>query len=297
MVGRNFRVAAERAGFELDAPDRSRLDLLDAAATSDYVRNTQPQFVVHCAGIVGGIQANIAAPFDFAIGNLQIGMNVVRASFEAGVSRLMNLGSSCMYPRTAENPLKENSILTGELEPTNEGYAIAKITVARLCDYLSAQHALQYKTLIPCNLYGLWDDFDPQTSHMIPAVINKIHHAITTQNDTVEIWGDGTARREFMYAGDLADFMCFAIDKFSQLGSYTNVGLGRDYTINDYYDVVARVAGFAGNFSHDLSRPAGMKQKLVDISKQSELGWSPATSLEDGIRSAYSFYLKEVSGD
>lgn len=297
MVGRNFLHAARNAGLDVDAPGRAQLDLLDLPATVRYVGDSNPDIVVHCAGVVGGIAANIAAPYEFAYSNLQIGMNLVSAAHQAGVTKLINLGSSCMYPREAENPLREDTILSGPLEPTNEGYAIAKIAVARLCDYLSGEHGVQYKTIIPCNLYGLFDNFDRQSGHLVPAVIRKVTDAVSRGDDTVEIWGDGTARREFMFAGDLADFLCFAINNFQRMAAYTNVGLGHDHSVNDYYSVIARIAGFGGRFSHDLSKPVGMKQKLVDTSRQTALGWQPATSLEDGIQMTCEYFLEHCNDD
>ena len=294
MVGRNFIERAQQHGWMLDAPDRKQLNLLDSLGTRKYFSESCPDLVVHCAGLVGGIRANLAAPYDFAYRNLMMGANVVNSALAAGTPRLLNLGSSCMYPRKADNPLREEAILTGQLEPTNEGYAIAKIATARLCDYASAQHGHQYRTLVPCNLYGSHDNFDPETSHLIPAVIHKIHDAVRTRSKSVEIWGDGTARREFMFAGDLADFMCFAIERFEALSAYTNVGLGIDYSIEDYYVAVAKVIGFEGEFTHDTSRPVGMQQKLVDITRQTELGWQPTVSLSDGIRKTYRYYLELV---
>ncbi|MDK9758596.1 NAD-dependent epimerase/dehydratase family protein, partial [Vibrio sp. D173a] len=178
MVGKNIIALAEKKGIEVIAPSRQDLDLTSQAAINEYLSIHRPDVVVHCAGLVGGIQANIAAPYDFCFQNLQIGLNVIQASYDAGITRLINLGSSCMYPRLAQNPLKEEQILTGELEPTNEGYAVAKVAVAKLAEYLSAQYGVEYKTLIPCNLYGYWDKFDVNKSHMIPAVIRKIDEAV-----------------------------------------------------------------------------------------------------------------------
>lgn len=291
MVGRNVLEHARKFQYDVDAPSRQTLDLSNEAMTKSYFANAQPDVVIHTAGLVGGIQANIKAPFDFCFNNLQIGMNVIRAAFDAGVKKLINLGSSCMYPRLADNPLKESDILSGELEPTNEGYAVAKIAVARLCDYLSQQKGVFYKTLIPCNLYGLWDKFGVENSHMIPAVIRKIHEANVGCAPFVDIWGDGTARREFLFAADLADFIFFVLPKFEQLNAYTNVGVGLDHSINEYYDVVRQVLGYRGDFKHDLTKPAGMKQKLVDVSAQRRLGWEPKTDLVTGIEKTYQFFL------
>lgn len=294
MVGKNIIALAEKKGIEVIAPSRQELDLTSQAAINEYLSMHRPDVVVHCAGLVGGIQANIAAPYDFCFQNLQIGLNVIQASYDAGITRLINLGSSCMYPRLAQNPLKEEQILTGELEPTNEGYAVAKVAVAKLAEYLSAQYGVEYKTLIPCNLYGYWDKFDVNKSHMIPAVIRKIDEAVKSNQSIVDIWGDGLARREFMFAEDLADFILFSLERFNKLPNAMNVGLGYDYSINDYYEAVAEVIGYTGTFEHDLTKPAGMKQKLVDVTQQTNLGWTPKTDLTQGIRRTYQFYLNEV---
>lgn len=292
MVGRNVAEFPAAAGWKLVAPTSRELDLRDAQATADYVRKLAPDVVIHAAGRVGGIQANIAAPVDFLVTNLDLGRNIVMAARAAGVPRLLNLGSSCMYPRQAANPLVESSVLQGELEPTNEGYALAKIAVARLCQYVTReQPALSYKTLIPCNLYGPHDKFDPKHSHLVPAIIHKVHVAKTRGQSEVEIWGDGTARREFMFAPDLADAIWRAVETFDSLPDMMNVGVGRDHSVNDYYRIAAQVIGWTGRFVHDTSKPAGMKQKLVSIERQAAWGWKPATSLEAGIRATYQHYL------
>jgi len=294
MVGRNLRFLAEKKGHEIIAPGRSELELSHFDAVFQFLKQTQPDVVIHAAGLVGGIQANIAAPYDFCNKNLIIGLNVINAAYQAGIEKLINLGSSCMYPRAAENPLKENTILTGELEPTNEGYAIAKIAVARLAEYISNQYAVHYKTAIPCNLYGYWDKFDVDKSHMIPAVIRKLDDAVKSGAKDVDIWGDGLARREFMFAEDLADFILFVINRFEQVPQNINVGLGFDHSIKEYYETIASVVGYQGSFQHDLSKPAGMKQKLVDVTLQTQLGWTPKTDLRAGLEKTYQFYKEEV---
>jgi GDP-L-fucose synthase len=292
MVGRNVAEFPAAAGWTLVAPTSRELDLRDAQATAEFVRKVRPDVVIHSAGRVGGIQANIAAPVDFLVTNLDLGRNIVMAARAAGVPRLLNLGSSCMYPREAPNPLVESSVLHGELEPTNEGYALAKIAVARLCQYVTReQPALSYKTLIPCNLYGPHDKFDPKHSHLVPAIIHKVHMAKVGGRPEVDIWGDGTARREFMFAPDLADAIWRAVESFDTLPDMMNVGVGRDHSVNDYYRIAAQVIGWQGRFVHDTSKPAGMKQKLVSTERQSAWGWAPATSLEDGIRATYHHYL------
>lgn len=293
MVGRNFTDHPEAAKHDILAPTSRDLDLLDFTAVSSWFAKNSPDVVVHAAGRVGGIQANIREPVAFLTENLDMGRNIVMAARGAGVKRLLNLGSSCMYPRNAPNPLIEDSVLTGELEPTNEGYALAKILVARLCDYVAREDAsFQYKTLVPCNLYGRHDKFDPKHSHLVPAIIHKIHEAKKNGSNEVEVWGTGNARREFMFASDLADCMWRALGHFDSLPPLMNVGLGADLSILDYYHAVARVVGYSGGFVHDLTKPEGMAQKLVSISKLEEWGWRATTTLDDGIAQTYQFYTQ-----
>jgi GDP-L-fucose synthase len=201
-----------------------------------------------------------------------------------------------MYPRDAQNPLSEDLILKGELEPTNEGYAIAKVASTRLCEYINREdESFLYKTVIPCNLYGKYDKFDPEHSHMIPAVIRKIDDAKRQNKESIDIWGDGLARREFMYATDFADFIYYAIDHFETMPQNINVGLGHDYTINEYYQKIANAVGYQGSFTHDLSRPTGMQQKLIDDTKLKEFGWWHKTSLEQGVQKTYDYFVNEDS--
>lgn len=293
MVGSNFMEHPVAGSHEVLAPSSRELDLRDYDAVCRYMHKCSPDIVVHAAGHVGGIQANMRDPVSFLVDNLDMGRNVILAARQAGVKRLLNLGSSCMYPHNAPNPLREEMVLTGELEPTNEGYALAKIMAARLCEYIGREDgSFQYKTLIPCNIYGRHDKFDPLSSHMVPAVIHKIHQAKLSGAGQVEIWGSGNARREFMYAGDLADCMWRALQNFETLQSMLNVGLGIDLSILDYYRAVARVVGYSGAFVHDLTKPEGMAQKLVSIEKLELWGWSATTSLDEGIAKTYQFYLE-----
>jgi len=296
MVGRNLREHPAIADWEVLAPSRTDLDLTDGAAVCRWFADHRPDAVIHSAGLVGGIQANMARPVEFLAVNAAIGQNVILGARKAGVTRLLNLASSCMYPRGADGALTEEMVLSGELEPTNEGYAIAKILATRLCQYIRREDpSLQFKTLIPCNLYGRHDKFDPAHSHLVPAVIDKVHKAKLTGADTVDIWGDGTARREFLYAGDLADAALRALDDLAALPDLMNVGLGQDQTINDYYAMVAEVVGWSGRFVHDLTRPVGMKRKLSDVTRLHDWGWQAPTSLQDGLRRTYAFYLERVA--
>jgi len=296
MVGRNLREHPAIASWQVLAPSSAELDLTDAAAVRRWLADHRPDAVIHAAGLVGGIQANMARPVDFLVINAAIGQSVILGARDAGITRFINLASTCMYPRGMDTPLSEDMVLTGELEPTNEGYAIAKILATRLCQYIRREDAsLHYKTLIPCNLYGRHDKFDPAHSHLVPAVIHKVHQAKQAGSDSVEIWGDGTARREFLYAGDLADATLRALDRIDTLPDMMNVGLGHDHSINDYYAAAAEIVGWTGRFVHDLSRPVGMKRKLSDVSNLSAWGWQAPTSLRDGLRRTYDFYLERVA--
>jgi GDP-L-fucose synthase len=293
MVGRNLLEHPAIGEFEVLAPRSRELDLRDFQAVQVYLNKYRPDMVIHAAGKVGGIQANMREPVGFLLENLDMGRNIVWAAHQAGIKQLLNLGSSCMYPRNHSEPLREEMVLKGELEPTNEGYALAKVVTARLCEYIMREDAgFQYKTLIPCNIYGRHDKFDPAHSHLVPAIIHKVHQAKQSGLQVVEIWGDGTARREFMYAGDLADALIRAIKEFGTLPSLMNVGLGHDHTINEYYQAAAEVMGYTGGFVHDLSKPVGMARKLVSVERQKAWGWSAQHAMREGIEKTYSYYLK-----
>lgn len=294
MVGSNVLEHPGIGEFDVLSPRRSELDICDFAAVQAYLRKHKPDIVIHAAGKVGGIQANMREPVGFLMDNLDMGRNIVWASRKAGIRRLINLGSSCMYPRNHNEPLLEEMVLKGELEPTNEGYALAKVVTARLCKYLMCEDpSYQYKTLIPCNIYGRYDKFDPVHSHLVPAIIHKMHQAKQSGQQAVEIWGDGTARREFMYAGDLADAIVRAIRVFDSLPSLMNVGLGYDYTIKEYYEVASSVIGYTGIFVHDLDKPVGMSRKLLDVARQQAWGWKAWSNLHEGIEKTYEYYLKD----
>ncbi len=293
MVGRNIAEHPAVRGWDLLAPGRRELDLEQADSVKAFLRDTRPQVVIHAAGLVGGIHANMARPVDFLVRNTDMGRNVILGAAACGVPTLLNLGSSCMYPRGHDTPLKEEQVLAGELEPTNEGYALAKIFAARLCQYLRRQEpTLQYRTLIPCNLYGRHDHFEPERSHLVAAALLKLHAAKQAGAETVDIWGDGTARREFMDAADLADAVVRHIHQGHDTPDLMNIGLGHDHAVNDYYAAAAEVVGWRGRFVHDLSRPVGMKRKLVDVSRQTAWGWAPRTSLREGLARTYQFFLE-----
>ena len=292
LVGRNVLEHPAAQSHEMLAPTSDELDLRDAGAVDFWMRNHRPDMIIHAAGWVGGIMANMNDPARFLLDNLDIGRNVVGAAWRHEVPRLINLGSSCMYPRDYDRPMREDMLLTGPLEPTNEGYAIAKIAVARMCSYISRQEPqFQYRTLMPCNIYGRFDHFDPVRAHLVPAIIRKVHEAKRNGHATVEIWGDGTVRREFMYSGDLADAIMMAVEQFESLPDMMNIGLGFDHSINEYYQAVADALDYRGGFTHDLSKPVGMKRKLLDIGLQLEWGWKASHDLHTGIRRTSDYYL------
>ncbi len=293
MVGSNIIDMAPDT-YELITPKLQDLNLLKFKNVDAFISREKPDIIIHTAGIVGGIQSNIANPVKYLVENTALGENLLLAARKNNVLRMINLGSSCMYPKDAKNPLREDLILKGELEPTNEGYAIAKVYTQRLAEYIKREDdRFNYKTIIPCNLFGKWDKFDPKHSHMLPAVIRKLHNAKNENLPEVDIWGDGEARREFMFASDLADFIWYAIDNFDKMPNLLNVGLGYDHTINEYYKVIAKIIGYKGAFVHDLTKPVGMKQKLVDIDRLTAFGWRHKHSLEEGIKTTYEFFLEK----
>ena len=295
MVGQNILNHPFAKSWEIFAPSSNELDLSNTLECEKYISKKMPNLIIHSAGKVGGIKANIAEPVEFLDKNMMIGRNVIMGARLAGVKNLINLASTCIYPRLAENPLNEELILKGELEPTNEGYAIAKIFSTRLCEFIRREDpTYQYKTLIPCNLYGLYDKFDPNKSHLVPAIIHKIHQAKISNKPSVEIWGNGNARREFMYSADLADAVFNAARNMEILPNKINIGIGNDYTINEYYETIAEVLGWNGIFTHDLSKPVGMMRKLCDTSLQSNWGWKPKTSLKNGLTKTYQYYLETL---
>lgn len=294
MVGRNLLDHPDIRGYIIGEPNHKVVDLLSYNEVKQYLVQNKPDIIIHAAGKVGGIMANAGHNLEFYVDNLNMGKNLVLAAHEVGIRKFINLGSSCMYPRDQILPLKENQILTGQLEPTNEGYALAKCSITKLCQYISESDiSFQYKTLVPCNLYGRYDKFDSNRAHLIPSVIRKLEEAKLNHQKDVEIWGDGKARREFMYSGDLADCIIHAIKNFDKLPAVMNVGVGIDYTVREYYEKIADVVGYDGTFTYDLTKPAGMKRKLVDITLEKQFGWQPKTSLEDGLKITYEYYKSQ----
>jgi GDP-L-fucose synthase len=297
MVGRNLIADPRALEHEILSPTRQALDLRDAGACKDYVAQARPDLIIHAAAVVGGIQANIDGAGRFLQENLAIGLAVVGAAHAARTPRLINLASSCIYPKGLEAAITEDRLLTGALEPTNEGYALAKLATWKLAQTLGAElPGALWRTLVPPNLYGRWDHFDARRSHMIAAAILKVDRAMQEGRGSVEIWGDGEARREFLFAADLADFVWSVCDRLEDLPPTLNVGVGEDRTVNDYYRAVAAEMGYRGRFEHDLTRPVGVRRKLLDVSGQARLGWAPKTALNVGVAAAVGYYRAQRGG-
>ena len=294
MVGRNLLENTQIQQHELITTSSKKLNLLNFDSVKEFLKLNKPEAIIHCAGKVGGIQANMVDQYGFFTENIIMGTNIVKAAKEESVKNFLNLSSSCTYPKEHENPLKEEYTLKGELEPTNEGYALAKLSILKMCEYITKEYnEFNYKTIIPCNLYGKYDKFGKKNSHMIPAVIKKLYKAKKQNLSEVDIWGDGLARREFMYAGDLAECIAKAIDNFESLPTIMNVGLGYDFSINEYYDSIKAAVGYTGSFKYDLSKPVGMQQKLLDITKQINWGFRAKTDLNTGILKTFNYYKEK----
>ena len=270
---------------------RQDLDLLRQAAVEDWMRANRPDAVVIAAAKVGGIHANDTYPADFLYDNLMIEANLIRAAFDIGVEKLLFLGSSCIYPKFAEQPIVEESLLTGALEPTNEWYAIAKIAGIKLCQAYRKQHGVDFISAMPTNLYGPNDNFDLKNSHVLPALIRKAVDAREAGRDAIEIWGTGKALREFLHVRDCADALVFLLKNYSGY-DHVNVGYGSDVTIRELAELVMEVAGLTGALSTDPSKPDGTPRKLMSNAKLRDMGWAPKISLRDGVREVHDWYLE-----
>ena len=274
---------------DLLTADRNELDLLNQSAVRAYFSSEQPEYVILAAAKVGGIHANNALPAEFIRENLVIQTNVIHTAWQSGVQKLCFLGSSCIYPKLANQPLKEEYLLTGPLEETNDAYAIAKIAGIKMCQAYRRQYGFDVISLMPTNLYGPGDNFHPENSHVLPALIRRIHEAKESNLDKVVIWGTGTPRREFLHVDDLADAVVFLMQGYSN-EQLINVGVGEDVTILELAQLIADIVGFTGTIDLDPSRPDGTPQKLLDVSRLSALGWQPRIGLRDGIESTYRWF-------
>jgi GDP-L-fucose synthase len=273
---------------------RSELDLLDRKAVFDYLALEKPDAVVIAAARVGGIQANKTYPVEFLSGNLQIESNLMDASHAAGIKKLLFLGSSCVYPKLAEQPIKEEYLLTGPLESTNEAYALAKISGLKLVQAYRSQYGRKWISAMPTNMYGPGDNFDLENSHVLPALIRKFHDGKTRGDASVTLWGTGSPKREFLHADDLGRACLFLLENYDD-DVAINVGFGEDIAIAELADLIKSIVGFEGKIEWDSSKPDGTPRKLLDVSRMKNLGWSPTISLEEGIASTYKWYLSELA--
>lgn len=293
LVGSALVRALEHRGYgELVVRESRRLDLRDQAQTAAFFAEERPEFVILAAARVGGILANKSFPAEFIRDNLLIACNVIDAAWRHGVQRLLFLGSSCVYPRLCVQPMKEEHLLGGPLEPTNEAYALAKIAGVKLCDAYNAQYGTRYLTLMPTNLYGPHDNFDTQQGHVVPGLIQRFHKAKAQGAGSVTVWGSGKPRRELMYVDDVADACLFVMEQTDQV-AHMNVGLGADLPIGDLAKQIAEIVGFRGAIHFDASKPDGSPRKLLDVSRLSGLGWKAKTSLRDGLERTYAWFVAQ----
>lgn len=290
MVGSALVRRLAQEPVETVTADRREVDLLDQRAVDRWVKDSKPDLVFLAAAKVGGILANDRHPVDFLYDNLVIETNVIRSCFEAGVNKLVFLGSSCIYPKFAPQPIPESALLTGPLESTNEWYAIAKIAGLKLCSAYRRQYGAAYISLMPTNLYGPNDNFDLEASHVIPALMRKVHEAKRDGRGEVAVWGTGKAKREFLHVDDLADACVFLARHYSQ-EEHINVGTGQDCTIRELAETICDVVGWSGELVFDSSRPDGTPRKVLDVSKLKALGWAPRIGLKDGLAETYAWYV------
>jgi GDP-L-fucose synthase len=300
MVGSAIRRRLRQEGsHEIVTRSRAELDLTDQAAVRIFLEAQRPDQVYLAAARVGGIYANNTFPADFIYENLMIEANVIEAAHRAGVQKLLFLGSSCIYPRMAGQPMRENALLTGQLEPTNEPYAIAKIAGIKLCESYNRQHGRDYRSVMPTNLYGPGDNFHPDNAHVIPALMRRLYEAVESGASEVAIWGSGRPRREFLHVDDMAAASVFVMNldeatyraNTEPMLSHINVGTGTDCTIRELAETLARVTGFKGSLRFDAGKPDGTPRKLLDVSRLEALGWRASIPLEDGLRSTYAWFL------
>ncbi len=295
MVGGALMRRLAREGCELVTATRAVLDLRRQEEVENFVKEARPDAIVMAAAKVGGILANQTYPADFLHDNLAIQTNIVEAAHREKVAKLLFLGSSCIYPKLAPQPIREDALLTGPLEPSNEWYAIAKIAGIKLCQAYRRQHGSDFISAMPTNLYGPGDNFDADSSHVLPALIAKAHAAKLSRAGAITVWGTGTPRREFLHCDDCADALVFLLKTYSG-DEPVNVGCGTDVTILELTRLVCRIVGFGGEIRHDFSKPDGTPRKLMDSQKLRNLGWSPAIGLEQGIEETYRWYLSSATG-
>lgn len=295
MVGSAIKRKLESRGYSnLAFRTRSELDLTNQHAVNEFFKKERPEYVFLAAAKVGGILANSTYPAEFIYENLMIEANAIHAAYAYGVKKLLFLGSSCIYPKLAPQPLKEEYLLTGELEVTNEAYAIAKIAGIRMCRHYNEQYGTNFISVMPTNLYGQNDNYDLSTSHVMPALIRKFHEAKMSNAPEVVVWGTGKPRREFLHVDDMADACVYLMENYnaSDIGEFINIGVGKDLTIRELAELIKKIVGFQGKIVYDTSKPDGTPQKLLDVTKLNRLGWKASISLIDGIKKVYEDYFK-----
>ena len=293
LVGSAIIRTLEQKGFEnLITRTHAELELLDAVAVQKFFAETKPEYVFLAAAKVGGIHANSTYPADFMRENLLVQTNVIHEAWSHGVEKLMFLGSSCIYPKLCPQPIKEEYLLTGELESTNDAYALAKIAGIKTCQSYNKQYGTNFISVMPTNLYGINDNFHPENSHVLPALIRKFHEAKLSNAKSVSIWGNGTVRREFLHTDDLAEALLFLMESYDD-SAIVNVGCGEDQTIRELAETIQKVVGFSGGLDFDSSYPNGTPQKILDISKINSLGWKPRIPLKEGLHQVYQWYAAQ----
>lgn len=294
MVGSAIHRRLANADCELVMKPRDELDLTDQRQVEDFFRDERIDYTIMAAAKVGGILANDTYPADFIRDNLQIATNTIEAAYRSGTKKLVYLGSSCVYPKLAPQPIREESLLKDELEPTNQWYAIAKIAGIKMCQAYRIQYGFNAIALMPTNLYGLNDNFNPQTSHVLPAMIRRFHDAKESGAASVEVWGTGKPRREFLHVDDLASAVVFLLENYDG-DDIVNVGVGQDVSIRELAELVRDIVGFEGGIEFDPSKPDGTPRKLLDVSRIRSLGWQPEIELKDGIEATYDWFLNHQS--
>ena len=293
LVGSAIYRLLKKRGFEnLITRTHSELELMDAVAVQNFFEETKPEFVFLAAAKVGGIHANSTYPADFMRENLLVQTNVIHESWRNDVEKLMFLGSSCIYPKLCPQPISEKSLLSGLLEPTNEAYALAKIAGIKTCQSYNQQYGTNFISAMPTNLYGINDNFHPENSHVLPALIRRFHEAKLADSESVSIWGTGNPRREFLHSDDLADAVLFLMENYND-SEIVNVGCGEDQTIKVLAETIREVVGYSGSLEFDSSRPDGTPQKMLDISKIRVLGWRPEITLKNGLKQVYQWYTEQ----
>jgi GDP-L-fucose synthase len=289
--GAVLRAMQRRGGQNVLTRTRQELDLENSAAVRDFLRKAKPEAVIIAAAKVGGIQANDRYPVEFLLQNLQIQNNLISGSYEAGVKKLLFLGSSCIYPKFAPQPIPEEALLTGPLEPTNEAYAIAKITGIKLCQAYAREYGANFISVMPTNLYGPGDNFDLEKSHVLPALLRKAHEAKLRDDAELVVWGTGAPRREFLHCDDLAEALLFLLEHYNQ-PEIVNVGWETDVSIRELAEMICEITGFSGILRFDSSKPDGTPRKLLSTAKLRKLGWEPKITLDEGIRETYRWFLE-----